>query len=125
MQWQISKRTNLACDIDWQNIDLQFGRHTAAIGYSTPAYYKGTTLRAMLGLEHSLSNSLGLRCGYRHSSFNIEDLCHKNAMQGINTAAFGLDCKLDGDRLTVSWNGEYTWMGYGDFTQSFSMRYRF
>lgn len=124
VQWQLSRRTRLACDIDWQNIDIQFGKHTAAIGHSATAYYKGTTLRAMLGLEYSLSKSLSLRGGYRHSSFNVEDLCNKNAMQGINTAALGLDYRLD-DRLNVSWNGEYTWMGYGDFTQSLSIRYSF
>jgi len=125
-QWTLSKRTKLACDIEWQWTDIQFGHHPVSTGKGGgAAFYRGDTLRAMIGIEQSLSNSFSLRGGYRHSSYKMEDFCNRNALHDVNTASLGFDWKLDGDRLNLSWNGEYTWMGYGDFTQTVSLRYRF
>ncbi|MGV8120778.1 MAG: hypothetical protein AB2L14_13550 [Candidatus Xenobiia bacterium LiM19] len=125
-QWVLSKRTKLACDIECQWNDIQFGHHPVSTGKGGgAAYYKGDVLRAMAGIEQSVGDSIVLRGGYRYSSFKMEDFCNRNAQHDASTASLGIDWKLDGDRLNLSWNGEYTWLGYGDFTQTLSLRYRF
>ena len=125
-QWALSKRTKLACDIEYQWSDFQFGHHPVSTGRGGGvAFYRGGTMRTMVGIEQGISDSFALRGGYRFSSFNMEDFCNRNAQHDASTASLGIDWKLDGDRLNLSWNGEYTWMGYGDFTQSLSLKYQF
>ena len=91
VEFDVGPRTTLAAALEWQATDLEFGRHPAAIdpaGGAT-AEWDANVVRPMLGIRFAPTAAWQFRGGYRHSFFEIGDLCGRTADNDYGTVAGG------------------------------------
>ena len=91
VEFDVGPRTTLAAAMDWRATDLEFGRHAAAIdpaGGAT-AKWDAEVTRPMLGIRFAPTAAWRFHGGYRHSFFEVGELCGKTADNEYGTATCG------------------------------------
>jgi hypothetical protein len=116
---------SMLLDLEWRNMNLEFGNHAPMVDRSAGSKYAGDVYRVMAGLEQRVNEMLLLRLGYRYSIFRMDEFCYRNGNLEYNTVAFGVDFNLWNKRLGMGYNAEYSWVGLGDFVNTVSLRYTF
>lgn len=110
-EFNVTQKTIIAVDNEWHSIVINFGRHPGAIGGTgAVAAWDASVLRPMAGVKHSITDYWQLLAGYRYSTFNTMDMCHKSADNDYSTFSIGTVLALPDKRLTVRWNVEYSTM---------------
>lgn len=108
-EYNVTPKTIVALDGEWHNIVVGFGLHSAAIGAGgAVARWDTSVLRPMAGVKHSVTDNWQLLAGYRYSTFNTVDMCHKSADSDYSTFSVGSVFSLPESRLIVRWNIEYS-----------------
>lgn len=116
IEFDLRPQITLAASLEWQATEIEFGHHHAAIdpaGGST-AEWDAEVLRPLLGLRFVPSANWQFHGGYRHSFFEIGELCGKTADNDYGTVALGMayargrfTAKADAEYSTVDPNGEW------------------
>ncbi|MHC1724757.1 MAG: hypothetical protein AB9866_01835 [Syntrophobacteraceae bacterium] len=108
-EFNVTPKTIIAVENEWHSIVINFGRHPGSIGGSgAVAAWDTSVLRPMAGVKHSVTESFQLLAGYRYSTFNTVDMCHKSADSDYSTFSIGTVFALLNKRLVIRWNIEYS-----------------
>jgi hypothetical protein len=120
----LSRNSKLAFDLEWQRIDLEFGRHAPPLS-SRQCCFNGNMYRAMLGFEQKLGKNIDLQIGYRQNKVNtLVDFCGRPVDCNYSTAALGIKGHL-GENCYILANTEYSWIARGDSLTTATINFSF
>ena len=116
VEFDLRPQWTVAAALEWQATEIEFGQHHAAIGPAggSTAEWDAEVLRPMLGLRFAPAATWRFHGGYRHSFFEVGDLCGKTADNDYGTVALGMayargrfTAKADAEYSAVDPGGEW------------------
>ena len=126
VEFDLRPQVTVAAAMEWQATDIEFGNHHAGIdpAAASTAEWEAEVLRPMLGVRFSPAADWQFRGGYRHSFFDVGDLCGKTADNDYGTVAFGM--AFAGGRFAARADAEYSTVDpHGEWAGALALQAKF